>query len=375
MTRCHKIINHKRCRRKTKSKYCWQHSQKGGGTNISGPINLSIHNNIYGKNIHIFGDTHNSKDHSCKKEHITIVDYLSTLFQNTKVPIDFYLETYFYLDTNDIIPHSVNDIDIISNKVLNSIFKYENMYLTDIRNKFNDYFKADSNNTHKRMPLVTFNSIDIRQFLYRSNQTIYLQSIWLIVFDKFIYYIDKIKKSKKIDLAVRNLFKPSKEFRQMIMRYVGQPSNVWFTAFKTKYPDLDYTNAYEQYINNNKITEALSTVINEKIKNQLINYYNYKVKLLLDEYEKTYNMYIKLTDIDLFLYMFSKNAIFFVILNALYMDLYTLAKIFSNTIPEVWIYCGDAHSQNYRDFIVNYLNETKYTMIKGDKDHIRCIKI
>lgn len=327
---------------------------------ISGPVSM-YYLKKNKKRIYLFGDEHYSTDGVCKDKSINIIDFLDNIFNNyknnnnqnvnNKNTIDFYLESQY----SDLEKYTKEKKLSFLNNIKYKVFgDLSHSYLLRIINYFKSKgcFMKKEKVCRNNYPNVNFHSADFRRSIkckytkmmedYTNNIFLLLISVnygahinnftsKLIKFDKYEKVRKYIIQSLKCKTIKTQLKKCDKKFQSLINKYIK-------TQFKNY--DLVYKNIYNENIN------AIIKGIKNKKKMFSISEMSFSIQSIL-------GMVINM--------------------NSIVMDIYLLSKMFKEDKNLIFIYAGNAHIQNYVNFLEKYMN---FKLVSGGVAHTkRCIDV
>ena len=349
---------------------------------ISGPISISYHPNVNGRDIFIFGDRHLSDDGLCNinlfnKEKIDVVEFFDRIFKNfdpedqTKI-LDFYLE----------IPLTTYAPDMIKSLSIPSV-KYDLQGpMVRLRNHFKDCFTPSKKCSYQNK--IRFFPMDVRQ---RSKPN--RDGGKLTFFSLYSFILRSISDSDAV-LKIINESMPPQAKNQMLEKikhitslvdinqlikmtkdYIRIPHRDW------EYPkdDIDSFEQYEKPKENIIKTQMDKT--SPDIKKHIESFFEKQAKFVIENYDGITEglthfwnlMFLSKADQEE-AYQSWKNlirikSIIMFNIDGLFFDIYSLAKIFDSTTStdsqEVWIYTGEGHAQAFRRFLIKHLKIVEHS--------------
>jgi len=381
---------------------------------ISGPVSLSYHPDVYGRKFYIFGDFHYEREGDCPKEimGMTIEKFFDTIFRNTNVLIDFYLENEMR--------------KIVSNNRLlegeEKFFPIETSpnYIGDLIEKYSPCLKANKIDTkfnikqtqscideypNYKLNLIRFHYVDIRQYdiKNRKGKSIFKKSYLFFIFNKIEEYYEIIKvylneTTRDFSYKLAYILKVvesvidilSNMDKKMLESYISINHNIWYDRYaKFKLNK----NVFEKNWKDNRIKKQIEKIESIPIKRRLLTFFGNKIDKFLTDYNENQESLINTVNIikksknenitqslikTILIPQIEYKAIKILHISVLYMDMYTLARIFSKNLlnsKEVWLYAGELHAKNYRDFIINYLQIPERIQVSNPETSRRCLDI
>jgi hypothetical protein len=306
---------------------------------INGPTNFAyLKGNINGieKNIYLFFDKHLDLENQTRCKSFNSIDisyYLYRLIQESKVPLDFFMEIELSQLNSDISDKK----DIYIKEVIN-LFKSE-FALKNNKNLDIEYSKTNSN--------VRLHYFDIRDHLdiyYLTkiiNQKIIkyygeLKKEYNIKYiDKISYYLDLI--SSKLDIFNKNT-KEVIDNKSVKYDKFNDKQKYYLNKIINQYENKDLRNYINFFISSHSgiIINSINGVI-ELIKNMFKSIIPLNLNILKNKIDE-------LGEYILRLYFF-------------YTDAYLLRRILDkNYVKNCIIYSGGYHSVNYIFFLVKHCN-------------------
>lgn len=366
---------------------------------ISGASSYTYSPNVLGRDFHILGDIHLRQEDKCPEnidQTLDIVDYLDYNFRaSDNKKIDFFVELPYQgkdvmLD-NDFISIQLDLLKRVGEPPPDEV-------LIRIENRFKECFTREKKSTCRELyPNVHFHYVD-----YRTHKigNLKVQSFFTNYAHDLVKIIKNLTNFKgRIRSTYFNHIKPltliigGDEYKQIITDYIHLAHFTWYQRYIS--PALELAK-----ISGNIGWESISDKYENRIKKQLISI-NPIIRIALDKYfEDTLNEfnddYILISKSLEMAYLKSnytniiallKRKLFLLIeTNAIFMNMYMLARIFKqsyNDSQEVWVYAGNAHCNEVRNFINLYLgnqieyeaNVVKILTSSGNIEYKKCLNI
>lgn len=305
---------------------------------ISGPISLTVHRNEReNKTFYIFGEYHNRLG-ECKSEGVFINDYLMNLFTTTNCFIDFYLE--FPLEGE--LPGKYGHLYEVSNKLKHCVKNCPlvRMHNVDIRWVTENQKQVGRTYMGKMHFKISRRKLMIDSDDYENYE--YLKKLFLDSEEDVINYI--LNNYKTSPLYIKEISKSS--HKDQIYK--------WLHDITTKMVNRNYSTAKHALTEIYKYTNAKHRI------------YDRDLEATIDQYDR---MIKNLT----------------VTYNTFLMDGYALSRMFKKfnvknaNQPEyphnIIVYVGDAHAENYRNFLytMGYTVEASVINDLDDWDNRDCI--
>lgn len=410
--KCHKKINNRHCLRLTsgKTKYCWQHKQIGRGDYpiisspiqpytqlnmknnvVSGPISLTYHPNVLGKTFFIFGDEHVVGRLCSKKQpHVMIHDYLDEVFTKTKLKTDFFSE-FPLVDKN--VQTSYPELGAISKIPMGKVFEKFKMCLTpdktecqktypNLRVHYVDNRGVINGDTTKKQEeiktdnfLSTFHDLAIG-FLNNNEEMFNEITDWsqMNQDEKFYYDFLMAITPETFNKMVDGYFNQS-NLRTFLLQIINDSP----TLLETHIYELNDIPWYEataefKFPNYTTKIQRQLEMTDSRIKELLLDFYKDKISTFKKKYTMIWNTLKNITTPQIFYENYQKltEQLFFA--TALQTDIFVLSRVFKSSLmdgKEVWIYFGEAHAENYREFIIDYLKIPNY--LKSENIDEKCL--
>jgi hypothetical protein len=360
---------------------------------LSGPISLSYHEGIEGKEIFILGDEHRSWTGQCDPCKLPtcykIGDFLDIVFRNTKNIIDYYQEIPYVFKTSGAPPTDV----------------YKNLENMDtfgsIGNKFAMCFNPDKTECQTIYPNVRFHYADLRSVYLRQYETrntqLYKNFEGLLMMERINYDIIKAYWETRDKTIKEKLYKESMYLiKHFDMDRYGQFINGYMDADNMKnhlentilQSDffkhfmrniLEVTFTVEDLIQENKIKKQLEKIEESNLRIKLYNFIQSKFKKGVNEFEIALNNMRNIRTKTMDEYMEKMSSIFMeksIVIHGTFMDAYLLPRLFRTDLrdsKEVWIFVGEDHAVTYREFMSKYYNK-KYLISKTISKRCRKLK-
>lgn len=346
---------------------------------ISGPVSLSYYEIPETRQkFYLFGDLHFSKEKNCSgrniDEYMEINDFFDALTVLTHKTVDVILEQRDYFNLKNEI-----ELDIKYYEKLN-VDDLNTGYFEKIFEKYKDCM-LDKTHCSEKYNNIRLHLVDNRIGSQTFNGVMFYHLTYIITI-LYKTYRDNIGKLK--DKNLKYILKILEYYNNFIVNY-----------------------SHRNNINNErlKITRQINSIPNSFIREKLLNYKEeciQKNEKTLDEINKRINKlilkinnYIKtkdFSDLDYILQTIPKIYNKFVKFSVLYMDLYTLGRLFRDfklkheedlerkTMKNVILYVGQAHKANFDLFIQKYLGIQpvfKSEVLSSDDYYhsLRCINI
>lgn len=361
---------------------------------ISGPWKMSYHKNVFGKNIYLISDfDHTETEGECKtctsQNNCQLLhNWLDNRFRNTKVKIDFFLEQDF-VEKELTIPKDYNYDPDDNDDVL----------IDRIRAYFRKCLASDKTECSKKYPNTRIHYADMRSFLdYNDDGEMRKsQSVIVKIWDLLPYsFIDGMDSNDFRDFfALLEIISDGKWIKNYMINLPMTPNlEDLLPKFGIYQKFVDSWDNIE-YIAQNRIRKNLLEV-DENIRKKILEFYNQKLSYYFKNIDAMIIQVKKIKNIisnknsakhifeNMFLDVNQKqlNSTFHLIFEPLIqiasmqMDLYLLARMFKNSLndgKEVYVFAGDKHIQNYKEFIIKTLGNKNYSM--STKLEYRCIDI
>jgi hypothetical protein len=346
---------------------------------ISGPVSLSYYEIPETRQkIYLFGDLHFSKEKNClgknQDEYMEIDDFFDALSVLTNKTVDIILEQRDYFN----LKNEMNlEIDYFKKLNVNNL----NIgYFEKIFKKYNDCL-LDKTNCSEKYNNIRLHLVDNRIGSHTYNGVLFFHLNYII---SLLYETYQLNLKELKDKNFKYILKILEYYNNFIINY-----------------------SHRNNINNErlKITKQINSIPNSFIREKLLQYKDEcieKNERTLNEINKRINKlinkinnYIKtkdFSDLDYILQTIPKIYNKFVKFSVLYMDLYTLGRLFRDfklkreedlerkTMKNVILYVGQAHKANFDLFIQNYLGIQPVfkTEVNNSQDYyhsLRCINI
>ena len=304
------------------------------------------------KKIYLFGDEHYSLEQQCSKYSKNIIEYLDDMFLSTDVHIDFFLESNY------------SDIE---RKRKDYMMYPEHSILSILINHFKSYgcFLKDNKLCQQTFPMVRFHAADYR-FTTECTPMKQVNEIWETIMIAIIILHSRRRKS-----VVEILDKIHEQLK---------PVNTFDKIQKTIRKILNCDKLKKQI---DKCSPAVQAKIHKYI-NDKFNYnakvYKFSYEEIMEKFNEIYENRHEYYFISQIISCLSQIAGILIYVFIIVMDSYMISRIFKNypdnseeMMKNIIIYAGDAHIQEYVDFLTKYMGFKIKSIAKSDEK--RCLDI
>jgi len=314
-------------------------------------------------------------------KNIHIMDYLDAKFSNTKVKIDFYLETYYTKEPGIRTLENYDDSDDDSD-VDDDVTNFNKKdVIADLIQKFSPCLEMSKAKCRVLYPNVRFHYIDIRTTLGIGNSCMFIWQ-YMLNLEHWINHTDPHLKLLSDQISIPSLTSYMMgylEVRNVKKRWESIKAEMTTYQHK-KYNGYDWpwkdSSIAESTMNVNKVKKQVENVKDPRIRNLIKKYYEDMVGNAITRYKNNQKDLEKTFTTALLTIKLSIIAD----LGGYIVDAYTLGRIFRNydgdqtwdSFSEVLMYVGENHSKNYHLFITQYLGHDDY--VESTKSSYRCVK-
>jgi len=360
---------------------------KSNCTQVDGPSRICLYK-INNKYVLLFSDIHKKITETCEGKNndakINITNLLDTLFLNTPYCIDFFLETYNFME---ITKHNRKNERArkIYNDYLNKIDKSDDIVIESLFSKFVDCLHVNKSNCN--YPRVRFHNIEYRRFIqYKYNIN------WSHIDFGVDDYDDDFNKIDSIFTLPTFFFKhfyTSKDFDLIFSDFIGKIDlyliiyeHIFLTGDLSELSDaiislfggiymkvyntgihydfnpvsLHENSPYHKIFNQYKsINKLINESINKVIKKRIYNYYFKQINEIIENIKKHYESIEITAEIykKLFISLYKLNISFSVAI----MDTYAIGRLFKSVYlydsSLTVLYAGGVHISNYTNIFDN----------------------
>lgn len=332
---------------------------------IQGPISLTgLYSKKYDKIIYIFGDQHDVKDikeymeYHKEENSMFIQDFLKYCAEYTDRFIDIFLETdpislsfknSFIHEVIDTFKNCIPKPDKLTSNLSGCQFNTVRIHYTDIRRLY-----KEDREENKESFLRLFTAFDL------SEDDLMIYGLNIEFLKIFKDGMDKLRDN------FGNYFKDNKTLlSKFFEEYKKYKLERQISSVKDKFVKDKLLEWFNNKIDEFKLNDVYLLLSNYKLLEKDINeIINYKLSYGSDQWKRFREFY-------------EKYKLKLLFLNGLFMDLFLLSRIFrefkfkkdvySKEPRNIFIYVGQAHADNYIDFLSNVLNFNITFQLKSSK--------